>query len=76
MSAKARELARQVALLSPEEKAIVAAEIDDEEAVSADEVEETWTEEIVRRVELLHSGQAETVDGEEELQRLIDKHSR
>ena len=78
MSSRARKIIEDALSLPTEERMLVVAELQDsldsessEEAIGA-----AWTEEIVRRAELIASGEAEYVDGEESARRIREKYGR
>jgi putative addiction module component (TIGR02574 family) len=77
MNARARKIIDEALALPEEDRALVVAELQESlEPGSAEEVQAAWDDELVRRAQMIASGKADLVDGEQVAQRIRAKYSR
>lgn len=77
MNARARKIIEEALSLPEEDRALVVAELQESLGADApDEVRAAWDDELVRRAQLIASGKAELIDGDEVAQRVRAKYGR
>jgi hypothetical protein len=77
MSARARKIIEEALALPEEDRALVVAELQESlESDSPENVQEAWDNELVRRAQMIASGNAELIDGEQVAQRVRQKYGR
>jgi hypothetical protein len=72
MSARARKIIEEALALPEEDRALVVAEL--QESLESDSPEDV--QELVRRAQMIASGNAELIDGEQVAQRVRQKYGR
>jgi hypothetical protein len=74
MSSRVRKLLDEALALPPEDRALLAAELEAADDASAEEIAEAWDEEVLARIRKVERGEAKTSDWDDVYRRLRAKH--